>query len=94
MVHDETIRYQIIVGLRDSNLSESLQTDPKLTIDKAIMMARRTEAVRGQEAVVRGETDNTFARIEAVEHSYSNNKNYELCSKSARFQSSQQERMH
>ena len=42
------------------------------------MMARRTEAVHGrkQQAVVRGETDNTCTRIEAVEveHSYSNNK--------------------
>ena len=40
------------------------------------MMARRTEAVhvREQQAVVRGETDNTCTRIEAVEHSYSNNK--------------------
>ena len=37
-------------------------------------MARRTEAVREQQAVVRGQTDNTFTRIEAVQHSYSNNK--------------------
>ena len=60
IVQDETIRYRIIVDLRDSNLSEKLQTDPELTIDKAITMARRTEAVREQQAVVRGKTDNTF----------------------------------
>ena len=36
------------------------------------MIARRTEAVREQQAVVRGETDNTCTRIEAVEHSYFN----------------------
>ena len=37
------------------------------------MMARRTdlEAVREQQAVVRGETDNTCTRIKAVEHMYS-----------------------
>ena len=48
------------MDLRDSNLSEKLQTDPELTINKAITMARQTEAVREQQAVVRGETDNTF----------------------------------
>ena len=36
IVRDETIRYRIIVDLRDSNLSEKLQTDTELTIDKAI----------------------------------------------------------
>ena len=39
------IRYPIIVDLRDSKLSERLQTDPELTIDKAITMARRTESL-------------------------------------------------
>ena len=39
-LRDELIRYQIIVGLRDSNLSERLQTDPELTLDKVITMAR------------------------------------------------------
>ena len=43
-VHIETIRYRIIVDLQDSNLSERLQTDQELTIDKAITMARRTES--------------------------------------------------
>ena len=68
------IRYRIIVGLWDSNLSETLQTDPELTLDKAIMMARWTEAVSEQQAVVRGKTDNTCTRIEEVEHSHSNKK--------------------
>ena len=39
-LHDEMIRYQIVVGLQDSHLSERLQTDPELTLDKAIMMAQ------------------------------------------------------
>ena len=64
------------MGLRDSNLSERLQTDPELTLDKAIMMAQQTEAVREQQAVVSGETDITCTRIEAVEYSYFN-KSYE-----------------
>ena len=36
---DEMIRYRIIVGLRDSNLSERLQTYPELNLDKAITLA-------------------------------------------------------
>ena len=47
------------MGLRDSNLSERLQTYPELNLYKAVTMARRTEAVREHQAVVRGETDNT-----------------------------------
>ena len=47
-------------------------TEP--TLDEAITMAQQTKAVREQEAVVRGETDNTCTRIEAVEHGYSNKK--------------------
>ena len=39
-LHGEMIHDRIILGLRDSNLSERLQTDPELTLDKAIMMAR------------------------------------------------------
>ena len=38
------------------------------------MMARRREAVREQQAVVGGETDNTCTIIEEAEHSYSNEK--------------------
>ena len=73
-LRDEMIQDQIVVGLRESNLSERLQTDPELTLDKAITMARQIEAVKEQRAVVRGETDNTCTRIEAVEHSYFNKK--------------------
>ena len=37
--HDLHIRDRIVVGLRDSNLSERLQTDQELTLNKAIRMA-------------------------------------------------------
>ena len=38
-LHNEMIHDRNVVGLQDSNLSERLQTDPELTLDKAIMMA-------------------------------------------------------
>ena len=47
------------MSLRDSNLSERLQTGPELTLDKAIMMAQRTEAVSEQQAVVMDKTECT-----------------------------------
>ena len=49
-LHDEMIRDLIVVGLQDSNLSERLQTDPELTLNKAIRMAQQTESVRQQRA--------------------------------------------
>ena len=39
-LHNKRIRYGIIVGLRDLNLSKRLQTDTELTLNRAIMMAR------------------------------------------------------
>ena len=87
------IQDRIVVGLRDLNLSKRPQSDPELTLDKAIMMARWAETVREQQAVVRGKTDNAYTRIEPVEHSYFN-KSYGLYSKSAGCQSIQQERLH
>ena len=73
-LHNEMIWDQIVVGLQDSDLSERQQTDPELTLNKAITMAWWTEAVREQQAVVRGETDNICTRIKAVEHSCFNKK--------------------
>ena len=63
-LHNEMIWDQIVVGLCDSNLSRRLQTDPELTLNKAITMTRQTEAVREQQAVVRGETDSICTRME------------------------------
>ena len=39
-LNNEMIRDWIVVGLRDSNLSERLQTDLELTLDKAITLTR------------------------------------------------------
>ena len=59
---------RIVVSLPDSNLLERLHTNPwELTLNKAITMARRTKAVRKQQAVVRGEKDSNCTRIKAIE---------------------------
>ncbi|XP_069125619.1 uncharacterized protein [Argopecten irradians] len=57
-LHDEMIRDRIVVGVRDHKVSEKMQLDAKLTLEKAVIYARQSEAVRRQQAIVRG-TENT-----------------------------------
>ena len=53
-LREEMIRDRLVVGLRDASLSEKMQLDPELTLDKAMAMARQSEAVHKQQPVVRG----------------------------------------
>ena len=46
------IRDRIVVGLLDAGLSMKLQMDPDLTLDKAVTMARQSEAIKQQQVVV------------------------------------------
>ena len=48
------IRDRIVVGIRDSALSERLQLDPDLTLEKAKTLVRQREAVHEQQAILRG----------------------------------------
>ena len=48
-LHDEMIRDRIVVGLLDAGLSMKLQMDPDLTLDKAVTMARQSEAIKQQQ---------------------------------------------
>ena len=57
-LHDEMIRDRIVVGLRDARLSEKLQLDPELTLEKAVTQVRQAEAVKQQQLLVRGATVN------------------------------------
>ena len=42
------VRDRLVVGLRDKRLSEQLQMDPELTLEKAINRARTSEQVKKQ----------------------------------------------
>ena len=53
---EQMIRDRLVVGLRDSKLSERLQLDSDLDLKKALAMARNSEAVRAQQTTVRGST--------------------------------------
>lgn len=53
ILKDELIRDRLVVGLQDRALSERLQLDADLTLEKAVNMARNSEAVKSQQEVVR-----------------------------------------
>ena len=54
------IRDQIVVGIRDAKLSEKMQMDANLTLEKAITMALQSESVKNQPVTVRGEIPQGF----------------------------------
>ncbi|UYV60538.1 K02A2.6-like [Cordylochernes scorpioides] len=48
-LHEQLIRDRIVVGVRDKALSERMQLDIELTLEKAVKMVRQQEAVRQQQ---------------------------------------------
>ena len=56
---DELIRDRLVVGLRDAKLSEKMQMNSELTLEKAIDQARLDKAVKKQQSVIRGNTTQT-----------------------------------
>ena len=57
-LHDEMIRDRIVVGLRDARLSEKLQLDPDLTLEKAVTQVRQAESIKQQQSLVRSMSEN------------------------------------
>ena len=51
---EEMIRDRLVVGISDSKLSEKLQLDNALTLEKAVVQARQTETVKQQQPLLRG----------------------------------------
>ena len=51
---DELIRDRLVVGILDQALSERLQMEPDLTLDKAKWMIRQREAVKAQQEILKG----------------------------------------
>ncbi|UYV77574.1 hypothetical protein LAZ67_15001604, partial [Cordylochernes scorpioides] len=48
-LHEQLIRDRIVVGVRDKALSERMQLNSELTLEKAVKMVRQQEAVRQQQ---------------------------------------------
>ena len=53
-LHDEMIRDRIVVGIRNARLSEKLQLDSELTLEKAVTQVLQAEAVKLQQPLLRG----------------------------------------
>ena len=56
-LHDEMIRDRIVVGIRNSTLSEKMQLDSELTLAKAVTQVRQAEAVKQQQSLLRSQHD-------------------------------------
>ncbi|XP_061132648.1 uncharacterized protein K02A2.6-like [Syngnathus typhle] len=52
-LHDEMVRDRLVVGLRDKRLSELLQLDPELTLEKAVTKAKQSEMVKKQQEMLK-----------------------------------------
>ena len=61
-MHDEMIRDRIVVGLRDARLSEKMQLEADLTLEKAITQARQAESIKQQQLFVRGTAEGPSPR--------------------------------
>ena len=62
----EMIRDRIVVGIRDTALSERLQLDPELTLEKAMKMVRQREAVKEQQQILKGDVNPSETNVDRV----------------------------
>ena len=77
-LRDELIRDRIVVGLRDSRLSEKLQLQADLMLESAVTAAIQTEQVKKQQASLKGELvgDGKQKQVDAVEKEKSQGKRH------------------
>lgn len=67
VLHDELIRDRLVVGLTDKRLSERMQLDPDLTLQRAINMARQSEEVKRQQSSLRGDSRGEASDAKSVD---------------------------
>ena len=65
-LHNEMIRDRIVVGIRNSTLSEKLQLDSRLTLESAIAQVRHSEAVKQQQSLLRGKPDTPVVAVHKI----------------------------
>ena len=63
---DELIRDRIVVGLRNRHLSERLQLDPKLTLEKATNLGRQREWVKHQQSILDGGFKSKSVEVDSI----------------------------
>ena len=62
-LHEEMIRDRIVVGVGDRKLSEKLQLNTALTLEKAITLSRTYDSVMQQQTDLRGDSNQDVARV-------------------------------
>lgn len=73
VLHHELIRDRLVVGMQDKGLSERMQLDADLTLDKAIKMAWQSEEVKKQQSCLRGETSSEASDARSVDRVFKSN---------------------
>jgi len=67
-LENEMIGDRLVVGIRDSALSERPQMDPKLTLDKAKKQIRQQEAVHQQQCELKGAEQPSLEALHSSKH--------------------------
>ncbi|UYV73012.1 K02A2.6-like [Cordylochernes scorpioides] len=58
ILKEEMIRDRLVVGVKNFNLSEKLQLESELNLEKAIQIVRQSESVKNQQKEIRQDTEN------------------------------------
>ena len=69
-LNENLIRDRLIVGIRDQSLSQQLQMDPNLTLEKAKKRIRQKEVVRQQSDIFKGKADKPVSDLEGVRYKH------------------------
>ena len=64
----EMIRDRLVVGIQDASLSQRLQLDPELTLEKVKKIVRQREAVQEQQQVLKGATSGDLDELQRGYH--------------------------
>ena len=72
-MQDQMLRDRIVVGIRDQALSQRMQMDPELTLEKAKTLTRQKEAVREQQLMLENTTKTTTS-VDQVQRSHQKGK--------------------
>ncbi|KAI4881647.1 hypothetical protein NFI96_006235, partial [Prochilodus magdalenae] len=66
-LHDEMVRDRLVVGLRAKKLSEQLQLDSELTLEKAVTRARQSEQVKNQQDLLKSNFKSSATDVDSIQ---------------------------
>ncbi|KAL7870545.1 hypothetical protein SRHO_G00080420 [Serrasalmus rhombeus] len=66
-LHNEMVRDRLVVGLRDKKLSEQLQLDSELTLEKAVTRARQNEQVKNQQDLLKSNFKSAATDVDSIQ---------------------------